>query len=222
MKKTDLCEWTSQTLEKSLTAKNIKFGFKKTGIWPFNEHAVLGSMQPSRGFEENQEGYVPSLINESKGEESGGGEECVHGDHEQNEEPAAIGGVNVSTHFYVDVPNPEESNYERGEQHIAIDPGFLEDVQTSNNNNIAHFLSLPELIPAKRRKRQQPLLDFTQSIILTSKDYSKGLEEILAQKEAIATAALKKEGGERGHKGAAQDLERATTNGQRGSGESKG
>ena len=59
VEKTDLCEWTSQALEKSLTAKNIKSGFKKTGIWPFNEHAILGSMQPSRGFEEGQDGYVP-------------------------------------------------------------------------------------------------------------------------------------------------------------------
>ena len=56
----------------------------------------------------------------------GRGEECVRGDHELNEEPAAIGGINVSKHFYVDVPNPEESNYERGEQHIAIDPKFLD------------------------------------------------------------------------------------------------
>ena len=168
-------------------------------------------MQPSRGFEEGHEGYVPPLSDEFQGEECGGGEECVLGDHKLNEEPAAIGGFNVSKHFYVDVPNPEESNYERGEQHIAIDPGFLEEVQTSNNKNIAQFLSLPELIPAKKRKRQHPLLDFTQSIILTSKDYNKGLEEILAQKE----------GGERGHKGAAQDLERATTK-ERGSGESKG
>ena len=52
VEKTDLCEWTSQTLEKSLTDKNIKSGFRKTRIWPYNEHAVLSSMQPSRGFEE--------------------------------------------------------------------------------------------------------------------------------------------------------------------------
>lgn len=183
--KKQICEWTSQALEKSLTAKNIKSGFKKTGIWPFNEHAILGSMQPSRGFEEGQDGYVPPLSDESEGEEFGRGEECVRGDHELNEEPAAIRGINISKHFYVDVPNPEESNYERGKQHIAIDPKFLDEVQTSNNNNIAQFLSLPELIPAKKRKRQQPLLDFTQSIILTSKVYSKGLEEILAQRKQL-------------------------------------
>jgi hypothetical protein len=73
------------------------------------------------------------------------------------EKPTAIGSANVSQHFYVDVQNPEESNYDRGEQHIAINPGFLAEVQTSNDNNILQFLSLPELIPAKKQKRQQPL-----------------------------------------------------------------
>jgi hypothetical protein len=80
VEKTDLCEWASQALEESLTTKNIKSGFRKTGIWPFNEHAVLGSMQPSRGFEERQEDYVPSVIDESEGDEFGGGEECMRGE----------------------------------------------------------------------------------------------------------------------------------------------
>ena len=70
VEETDLCDWTFQTLEKSLTEKNIKSSFKKTGIWPFNGHVVLGSMQPSIGFEEGQEGYVPSVIDELEGEES--------------------------------------------------------------------------------------------------------------------------------------------------------
>ena len=29
-------------------------------------------------------------------------------------------------HFYVDVPNPEESNYDLNNQHITIDPEFQE------------------------------------------------------------------------------------------------
>ena len=214
-------------------------------------------MQPSKGFEEGQEGYVPSLIEESEGEENGGGgggdlvgglpgregdedqQQQGHHDREQEgdddqgqegddedehdrqegddeddqdqdedddgdgrraggaetgaggEEPARSGRATVR-HFYVDVQNPGESNYSIEEQHIAIDPKFLAQVQTSNDNNINQFLSLPELIPAKKRKRQQPLLDFTQSIILTSADYSKRLEEILAKKKTTATAVKKK------------------------------
>jgi hypothetical protein len=95
-------------------------------------------------------------------------------------------------HFYVDVPNGEESNYDLSEQHITIDPTFRAEVQRGNYENINNFLSLPELIPAKKRRRQQPLLDYTSSRILTSRDYVKGLEELLAKKEAIAAAAKKK------------------------------
>ncbi len=51
---------------------------------------------------------------------------------------------------------------------------------------------MPKLIPAKKRRRQQPLLDYTSSRILTFRDYVKGLEELLAKKEATAAAAKKK------------------------------
>ena len=95
-------------------------------------------------------------------------------------------------HYYVDVPNPEESNYEACEQHVSIDPAFREELQRGNNGDISEFLCLPELIPAKKRRRQQPLLDYTHSRILTSADYMKGLEDLLAKKEEVAAAAKKK------------------------------
>ena len=53
-------------------------------------------------------------------------------------------------------------------------------------------LSLPELIPTKTRRKQQPLLDYTKSIILTSRDYMKGLEELLAKKQTTSVATQKK------------------------------
>ena len=109
--KKDLCEWTSQAFEKSLTTKNIKCGFRKTGIWSFNEHAVLSSMQPSMGFEEGQEGYVPSVIDESEGEESGGGEECVRGEEYG-------GGGN-----YVGVVLDDQGDHEQDEDHDDDDQG---------------------------------------------------------------------------------------------------
>lgn len=95
-------------------------------------------------------------------------------------------------HYYVDVPNPEESTYETCEQHVRIDPAFREEVEKQNENDISQFLALPELIPAQKRKRQQPLLDYTNSRILTSEDYMQGLQELLAKKEESAAAAKKK------------------------------
>ena len=64
---------------------------------------------------------------------------------------------------------------------ININSEFREELKMRNDSNIDEFLSLPELIPAKTRKKQQPLLD-----------YMKGLEELLAKKEATATIAQKK------------------------------
>jgi hypothetical protein len=97
-----------------------------------------------------------------------------------------------SRHFYVDVPNPEESNYDANDQYVAIDPAFRAQLQTGNEGDISEFLAFPELIPAKKRKRQQPLPDYTHSRILTSREYITGLEQVLAQKEAAAAAARRK------------------------------
>lgn len=86
-------------------------------------------------------------------------------------------------HYYVDVPNREDNNVESNDQHISIDPQFWAELDSRQEGNISEFLRLPELIPAKKRRKQQPLLDYTQSRILTSRDYIRGLEEVLAKKE---------------------------------------
>ena len=114
-------------------------------------------------------------------------------------------------HYYVDVPNPEESNYEACEQHVSIDPAFREELQRGNNGDISEFLCLPELIPAKKRRRQQPLLDYTHNRILTSADYMKGLEDLLAKKEEFAAAAAKKKRGKGGHQRTKKNCKGKTT-----------
>jgi phage protein D len=97
-----------------------------------------------------------------------------------------------SRHCYVDIPNPEDSNYGVDEQHVAIDPAFLAQLQEESGGDINKFLALPKLISAKKRTRQQPVLDYTQSRILISRDYIAGLHQVLAQKEAIAVVAKRK------------------------------
>jgi hypothetical protein len=77
VEKSDLCEWTSQALEKSLTPKNIKSGFKKTGIWPLDDKAVTARMNPSEGFEEEQEGFdLTTAVQSSDSSSSDEGEEA--------------------------------------------------------------------------------------------------------------------------------------------------
>ena len=54
--KQDLCEWTSKALQTALTAKNIKLGFRKTGIWPLDRAATIGAMMPSMSFTQEEGG----------------------------------------------------------------------------------------------------------------------------------------------------------------------
>ena len=95
-------------------------------------------------------------------------------------------------HYYVDVQNEEESDYNLNDQYIWIVPTFRAQIHEGNKQNISNFLSLYEIIPAKKRSRQQPLLDYTSSIIWTSRDYIARLDGLLARKEATATAAAAK------------------------------
>ena len=87
-------------------------------------------------------------------------------------------------HFYVDVPDADESTYPACDRSVGIDPGFHAQLREDDNHDISSFLVLLELIPARKRKRQQPLLDFTRSKILTSEAYTEGCERLLAQREA--------------------------------------
>ena len=96
------------------------------------------------------------------------------------------------THYFVDVPHPEESTYDATEQNVQIDPALRAQLQVEHDEDISHFLALPEIIPAKKRTRQQPLLDFTHSRILTSHDYMTAMEQVLSQREATAAEAKRK------------------------------
>ena len=81
--------------------------------------------------------------------------------------------TNCPLHYYVDVPNAHESTYEACERNVGIDPAFHAQLQHENEHDISTFLALPEKILARKRKRQQPLLDFTRSKILTSQAYTR-------------------------------------------------
>ena len=84
------------------------------------------------------------------------------------------------THFFVDVQHAEDSTYEIQECHVPIDPTFHAHLQDHQEDNISNFLALPEVILAMKRKRAQPLLDFSKSKILTSLAYTEACEQLLA------------------------------------------
>jgi hypothetical protein len=49
--KEDLAKWVSLGLERALTSKNIKQGFRGTWIWPLNPEALAGKMGPAEQFQ---------------------------------------------------------------------------------------------------------------------------------------------------------------------------
>ena len=107
---------------------------------------------------------------------------------------AHVGQVgHTSVHYYVDVSNSEESAYAACDRNVQIDPEFHHHLQEEFEiGDISRFLALPEIIPTRQRRHQQPLLDFTKSKILTSHTYTETCERVLAPKEATQAKAKRK------------------------------
>ena len=154
-----------------------------------------GANDSQSRFQEGHEDYDIAAVEHSSDSDSSGAckdaceEECNLGAAEtsmlgSNLQPPCEGIItNAPTrHYYVDVQNEEESDYSLNDQHIWIDPAFRAQIHEGNKQNISNFLSLHEIIPAKKRSRQQPLLDYTSSIIWTSRDYIARLDRLLTRK----------------------------------------
>ena len=93
-------------------------------------------------------------------------------------------GNDWALHYYVDIPDDDKSTYDTYNRSVGIDPSFHAQLREEYDQDISTFLALPELISARKRKKQQPLLDFSRSKILTSEAYTEGCERLLAQREA--------------------------------------
>ena len=63
--------------------------------------------------------------------------------HDQSDRPL---------HYYVDVPNAQESTYEACKRNVGIDPAFHAQLQQENEHDISTFLALPEIIPTRKKK----------------------------------------------------------------------
>ena len=270
--KQDLCEWTSKALQLALIERNIKLGFRKTGIWPFDCDAAKRAMAHAVGFQSDidvgstdghctagkesdtlagvgaQLGrYPPQASDAARGEAQFGGHCCTCGlaraqctcgkvghaslvgarvvdvelssdsvdvapaycstqvdvpckinvDQTSQEQDCTIGSWEPVApkgvpHFYVKVPGADDNTYDVLEWHVAIDPTFHAHLQEQEEDNISQFFALPEVIPAIKRKRAQPFMDFTKSKILTSAKYTQCCEDLLAQRLAHEAKAKRK------------------------------
>ena len=96
-------------------------------------------------------------------------------------------------HFYIDVLDVDKSTYQARKRHVPINPDFQSNLEEEQEaGDFSTFLTLLEIIPARKRKREQPLLDFSKSKILTSPVYSEGYERVMVQREATQTEAKSK------------------------------
>ena len=87
MEKCDRCQYTSKALRVALTSKNIKVGFRNTGIWPFDRGAAKDTMAPSAGFEQEDD----------KGGEGGTNPHLHPGTHARDPVGIAQGGGDLAT-----------------------------------------------------------------------------------------------------------------------------
>ena len=117
-------------------------------------------MEPSRGFEEEGQEIQPLGERDSSEDEFGddfeGGspvQSCddlggnshdlsnmvTEAERNSQTESAKYESSSRTCHFYVDVLNLEDNNYDLNDQHITIDPEFREELKKRNDSNIDEF-----------------------------------------------------------------------------------
>ena len=105
---------------------------------------------------------------------------------------------NCPCHYYIDILDGDDSTYQPSERHVPINLDFQSHLyEEQEARDFSTFLALPEIILARKRKREQSLLDFTKSKTLTSRAYSEGCERVLAQREATQNEAKRIKAAER-------------------------
>ena len=81
--------------------------------------------------------------------------ECSNGENHMLDDISSISQDLLShlLHFYVDVLDVEESMYEAYEKNEGINHAFHAQLQHENNHDTSTFLTLPEIISTRKRKR---------------------------------------------------------------------
>ena len=159
----------SLALKKSLTAKNIQGGFRGARIWPLNLEAMKLKMGPSQGFQ------IPTATE-------------VHCEEEQMNDIMEEGLPPIpthATHFYVDSL----------EAHVEIDvPLENDDIEErlESPTNITTFLRMPQVVLSRPNTRVEPLVDYSQSQIITSDEYVDNLYSIQQKKKNLKLLKKKK------------------------------
>jgi hypothetical protein len=100
-------------------------------------------------------------------------------EHQSNED--VDNGFNIGTpyiQYYVNIPKEDQS--EKPAERVVPPNSKLttfEDIEEAEQN-LLQFLTLPSTIPTRKRQKQQPLIDYTKSQIMTLESYISNMEQI--------------------------------------------
>ena len=157
---------------KALPKSNIQNGFKACGIWPLNYDAMSGKMKPATIFTAKvpMEVQIEELI-EERGLPT----------------RAEVG----TTYYYVDV---EVSSSQEQPCVVNVD-GEEPQENTSapaNSRNFNDFLRLLQEPLRRMNAREEPIVDYSQSHILTSDQHVQSMQRIRRTKERMAKERAEK------------------------------
>jgi hypothetical protein len=211
-----LAQWVSSALEKALTENNIRSGFWAIGIWPLNKDVVNQYMLPSVQFvpanhSEDEEGDDSSMEEEDQGTNDHAGE------------------IEMGVHTYTSQPIREQYFVGSFEPNLPSGSAGFEPSNSDSNQNQSHenvsqpsihrFLQLPQVAVQgrQRRTREEPLVDYSKSIMLTSEQYLQSMELKAERKEKARREAevRKLEAEKRKESRAAEKLQKEAEKAQR-------
>ena len=166
-KKENLAQWASLALQKALTKKNIESGFRGTGIWPLNLAAMTQNTTPSEAFiDETQDTIAREAIFEEGIPTAEG--DCIH--------------------YYGSEADVEEHQQQEGESATPPSPTAA----IPRGNVISNFLKLPRGSRPTVRRGAEPLVDYSQSQLLTSSDHLSNLEIMARKKKRVQEEKLQR------------------------------
>ena len=183
-----LAQWVSAGLQRALTVSNIQASFRSTGIWPLNPHAVDKYVAPSEQFV-HVDGVAADAGTDSEEEPQDSSDEDhileeIAGDRIPSSQPSR-------QHFYVgsnDVLGGAASDSDQDRDGDIMHPvarSASEQGENTAPTPIENFLQLPQVLvnPRRRRTREEPLIDYSKSIMMTSNEYLHSMELKAQRKE---------------------------------------
>jgi len=172
-RKEELAQWVASGLRKALTPEKIKKGFVATGIWPLQSSTMNNYMGPSLC-------YSQRLMEHSSDD-----------DDEVEEATATSEATDQSTLQQTESHEEEGMQYFVPTEHDSdhpMDDSTDSEVEEASASTQRNLFPLPQVpLPTRRNSTtQEPLIDYRNSILMTSEEYISAVQAKAAKKAAVA------------------------------------